>query len=319
MEFFFVFLNFIYLLIFKNLKSFLFNPNPAKIEAPGMKKNLHIVSLVVTLYFVSVTIPGWAYQEIEVKNGGTIQGKATLIGKMPFPRIYHLILFPNIDMCAEIDTDDEMNRVLDDFKVSPDGGLKDVVVTIQHVDAGKPFNKEPINIVAENCKFLPDVSIIRQGETFKVDNLDAVMHNSQVYQKERGKILLNIPIPAEEVSDGKITFKKHYKIMQMICGMHEFMQTWGYRVQNPYYSQTKIDGNFKINNIPPGEYKLTAWHYLMKKQTQKIKIAAGEPVDVSVVFDADKVVRPFYETMKSGRIKKDAVYPGTAKGKELGR
>ena len=284
-----------------------------------MKKNLHILSLIVTLFFVSVTIPGWAYQEIEVKNGGTIQGKATLIGKMPFPRIYHLILFPNIDMCAEVDTDDEMNRVLDDFKVSPDGGLKDVVVTIQHVNAGKPFNKEPINIVAENCKFLPDVSIIRQGETFKVDNLDAVMHNSQVYQKERGKILLNIPIPAEEVSDGKITFKKHYKIMQMICGMHEFMQTWGYRVQNPYYSQTKIDGNFKINNIPPGEYKLTAWHYLMKKQTQKIKIAAGETVDLSFVFDADKVVRPFYETMKSGRIKKDAVYPGTAKGKELGR
>ena len=284
-----------------------------------MKKNLLILSLVVTLSFVSVSIPGWAYQEIEVKNGGTIQGKATLVGKMPFPRIYHLILFPNIDMCAEIDTDDEMNRVLNDFKVSPDGGLKDVVVTIQQVDAGKPFNKDPINIVAENCKFLPDVSIIRQGETFKVDNLDAVMHNSQVYQKERGKILLNIPIPAEEVSEGKITFKKKYKIMQMICGMHEFMQTWGYRVQNPYYSQTKIDGNFKIDNVPPGEYKLTAWHYLMKKQTQKIKIASGETIDLSFVFDADKVVRPFYETMKSGRIKKDAVYPGTAKGKELGR
>ncbi len=284
-----------------------------------MKKNLLILSLVVTLSFVSVSIPGWAYQEIEVKNGGTIQGKATLIGKMPFPRIYHLILFPNIDMCAEVDTDDEMNRVLDDFKVSPDGGLKDVVVTIQQVDAGKPFNKDPVDIVAENCKFLPDVSIIRQGETFKVDNLDAVMHNSQVYQKERGKILLNIPIPAEEVSDGKIMFKKKYKIMQMICGMHEFMQTWGYRVQNPYYSQTKIDGNFKIDNIPPGEYKLTAWHYLMKRQTQKIKIAAGETIDLRFVFNADKVVRPFYETMKSGRIKKDAVYPGTAKGKELGR
>ena len=284
-----------------------------------MKKNLLVLSLVITLSFVSVSIPGWAYQEIEVKNGGTIQGKATLVGKMPFPRIYHLILFPNIDMCAEIDTDDEMNRVLDDFKVSPDGGLKDVVVTIQQVDAGKPFNKDPINIVAENCKFLPDVSIIRQGEPFKVDNLDAVMHNSQVYQKERGKILLNIPIPAEEVSEGKITFKKKYKIMQMICGMHEFMQTWGYRVQNPYYSQTKIDGNFKIDNVPPGEYKLTAWHYLMKKQTQKIKIASGETIDLSFVFDADKVVRPFYETMKSGRIKKDAVYPGTAKGKELGR
>ena len=283
-----------------------------------MKKILSIVTLIISISSLAST-SGWAYQEMEVSNGGSIQGKVTLTGNMPYPRIYHLILFPNIDMCAEIDTDDEMNRVLEDFKVSPDGGLKDVVVTLEHVDAGKPFNKEPINITAENCKFLPDVNVIRQGESFKVDNIDAVMHNSQVYQKERGKILLNIPIPAEEVTDGKITFKKKYKIMQMICGMHEFMQTWGYRVQNPYYAQTKIDGNFKIDNIPPGEYKVTAWHYLIKRQSQKVKIAAGETFDLNFEFDADKVIRPFYETIKSGRIKKDAVYPGTAKGKELGR
>ena len=283
-----------------------------------MKKILSIITLIISISSLAST-SGWAYQEMEVTNGGSIQGKVTLTGNMPYPRIYHLILFPNIDMCAEIDTDDEMNRVLEDFKVSPDGGLKDVVVTLEHVDAGKPFNKEPINITAENCKFLPDVNVIRQGESFKIDNVDAVMHNSQVYQKERGKILLNIPIPAEEVSDGKITFKKKYKIMQMICGMHEFMQTWGYRVQNPYYAQTKIDGNFKIDNIPPGEYKVTAWHYLIKRQSQKVKIAAGETFDLNFEFDADTVIRPFYETIKSGRIKKDAVYPGTAKGKELGR
>ena len=283
-----------------------------------MKKILSIITLIISISSL-VSTSGWAYQEMEVSNGGSIQGKVTLTGKMPYPRIYHLVLFPNIDMCAEVDTDDEMNRVLEDFKVSPDGGLKDVVVTLEHVDAGKPFNKEPINITAENCKFLPDVNVIRQGESFKIDNIDAVMHNSQVYQKERGKILLNIPIPAEEVSDGKITFKKKFKIMQMICGMHEFMQTWGYRVQNPYYAQTKIDGNFKIDNIPPGEYKVTAWHYLIKRQSQKIKIAAGETFDLNFIFNADKVIRPFYETIKSGRIKKDAVYPGTAKGKELGR
>jgi len=282
-----------------------------------MKKNLWLAALVFSVF--SSALNAWAYQEMEVTNGGTITGKTSLSGQMPTPRIYHLILFPNIDMCAEVDTDDEMNRVLDDFKISPDGGLKDVVITIDHVEAGKPFNKEPINILSENCKFFPDVSLIRQGESFKVDNVDAVMHNSQVYQKERGKILLNIPIPAEEVSEGKVTFRKHYKIMQMICGMHEFMQTWGYRVQNPYYAKTPLDGSFQIDSIPPGEYKVTAWHYLMKKQTRKIKIAAGETIDLNFVFRAGKVERPFYETIKSGRIKKDAVVPGTAKGKEMGR
>ena len=283
-----------------------------------MKKTfLQFLFALITL--LTFSIPAFSYQEINVQNGGTIKGNTKMIGGMPYPRVYHLILFPNIDMCAEVDTDDEMNRVLDDFKVSDKGGLRDTIITLEHVDAGKPFNKEPINIVSENCKFFPDVNIIRQGESFKIDNIDAVMHNSQVYQKERGKILLNIPIPAEEVSEGKVTFEKNYKIMQMICGMHEFMQTWGYRVQNPYYFKTDKDGNFNIGDIPPGEYVVNAWHYLMKPQKKKIKIAAGETINLNLEFDGDKVERPFYETIKSGRIKKDAVVPGTAIGNEMGR
>ena len=262
--------------------------------------------LTLSILFLWVT-QGWAYQEVEVKNGGTIQGKAILTGNMPPPRIYHLVLFPNIDMCAEVDADEEgENRVLDDFKISPDGGLKDVLITLEHVEAGKPFVKDPIMINSENCKFTPDVNPIRDGETFKVDNVDAVMHNSQVYQKERGKILLNIPIPAEEVSEGKVHFQKDYKIMQMICGMHEFMQTWGYRVQNPYYFQTKIDGNYKIDNIPPGDYVVNAWHYLMKIQSKKIHVTENGVIDLNFDFNGDKVIRPLYETIKSGRIKHGA-------------
>ncbi|MDP6657354.1 MAG: hypothetical protein QF607_03240 [Nitrospinaceae bacterium] len=278
-----------------------------------------VISTFVLIAFLFSGASALAYQEIEVTNGGTIQGKVTLEGRMPHPRVYHLILFPNIDMCAEIDTDDEMNRVLDDFIISADGGLKDVVISLEHVEAGKPFNKEPILIQSEECKFSPDVNPVRQGETFKVNNVDAVMHNSQVYQAERGKIITNLPIPPEAVTEGVVTFQKKYKIFQMICGMHEFMQTWGYRIQNPYYATTPVDGNFKIDNIPPGDYVVSAWHFLMKAQTRKIHIAENGVVDLSFKFDGNKVVRPLYETIKSGRIKKDAATPGTAKGREVGK
>jgi len=277
------------------------------------------ITIATLLLFTSLSAESKAYQEIEVINGGAIEGKVTMTGEMPFPRVYHLILFPNIDMCSEVETDDEMNRVLDDFKISEDGGLKDVVITLEHIEAGKSFNKEPIMINSEDCKFTPDVNVVRQGEAFQVNNLDAVMHNSQLYQAERGKIIQNLPVPPEEIIDGKVTFQKKYKIFQMICGMHEFMQTWGYRVQNPYYYITKLGGEFKIDNIPPGDYNLNAWHYLMKPQNQKINIAKNETIDINFSFNADKIVRPIYETIKSGRIKKDAVYPGTAKGRELGR
>jgi len=269
--------------------------------------SIHIKAVLIFVTFFLMGSQGWAYQEIEVKNGATIQGQAKLTGAMPPPRVYHLVLFPNIDMCAEVDTDaDGENRVLDDFKVSKDGGLKDVVITLDHVEAGKPFLKKPIMIQSENCKFTPDVNPILDGEEFKVDNVDAVMHNSQVYQKERGKILLNIPIPAEEVSSGKIHFQKDFRIFQMICGMHEFMQTWGYRVQNPYYFVTELDGNFKIDNIPPGDYVVNAWHYLMKIRSQKIHVTENSVIDLKFDFDGNEVERPLYETIQSGRIKHEA-------------
>ena len=269
--------------------------------------------LFCTLMTFAFAQNSWSYQEIEVKNGGSIAGKVTLNGETPEPRIYHLVLFPNIDMCAEVDTDDEMNRVLLDFKTDANKGLRDVVVTLEKVEAGKPFNKKPINILSENCKFFPDVNIVRQDEVFKVDNQDAVMHNSQVYQKERGKIITNLPVPPEAVIEGKVTFMKDYKIFQMICGMHEFMQTWGYRVQNPYYHLTQTDGSYNLSNIPPGEYKLVAWHYLMKKVEQMVKVEPNAKLNIDIEFVAGGVVRPHYETIKSGRIKKDAIVPGSAK------
>jgi polysaccharide lyase family 4-like protein len=276
-----------------------------------MKKPKLFTLLALTFFTCTLSAQVWAYQEVEVKNGGTLQGRTTMKGHTPSPRVFHLVLYPNLDMCAEVDTDDEMNRLLFDFVTDEKRGMKDVVVTLEHVESGKPFPNKPINILSEDCKFTPEVNILPQGGTFFVDNQDAVMHNSQVYQSERGKIILNIPIPAEEISDGKVMFKKHYRIFQMICGMHEFMQTWGYRVQNPYYYQTKIDGKYKIDNIPPGEYKATAWHYLMKKQSKEITVSEGETIDLDFEFDGGEVIRPYYETIKSGRIKKDSRVPGS--------
>ena len=95
--------------------------------------------------------------------------------------------------------------------------------------------------------------------------------------------------------------------------MHEFMQTWGYRVQNPYNFITGADGTFKIENIPSGNYEVIAWHYLMKLRKQKIHIEPNSVVNVDFEFNGKEVVRPLYETIKSGRIKKEAAAPGTAK------
>jgi hypothetical protein len=250
---------------------------------------------LITAYLLLTTATrGWAYQEIVVTNGGALQGKVTLNGKIPYPRVYHLILFPNLDLCDSVDTDEQKNRILNDFITDEQGGLKDVVISLEKVEAGKPFDNKPVTILAKNCKFTPDVSIIQQGETLFMDNRDEIMHNSQVFQRGEGDLLRSIPIPATKISEGEVVFKESCRIFQMICVMHEFMQTWGYRVQNPYHFKTGVDGDYIIDNIPPGEYIVNAWHFLMKIQSKTIKISAGRTAKLDFEFDKKNYISYSY-------------------------
>ena len=53
---------------------------------------------------------------------------------------------------------------------------------------------------------------------------------------------------------------KSRRIFVMQCGFHAYMESWGMAVDNPYYALTDGSGQFTISDIPPGTYKLVAWH-----------------------------------------------------------
>jgi hypothetical protein len=89
----------------------------------------------------------------------------------------------------------------------------------------------------------PLVSVMQNNQPLSVINRDPIIHNSQVFQSERGNIVLNFPLPVStEPRGGIVSLQKGKRIAQMICGMHEFMQSWGYMVDNPYYAKTKKGG-----------------------------------------------------------------------------
>ncbi|HSG04885.1 MAG TPA: carboxypeptidase-like regulatory domain-containing protein, partial [Nitrospiria bacterium] len=153
-----------------------------------------------------------------------------------------------------------------------------------------------------DCEFLPFVTIVRQGSEMTVVNEDPLIHNSQVYQADKGNVILNVPVPPNQTDTHLIKFQKNRRIFQMICGFHEFMQVWGYRVENPYNDLSDENGRFSIDRIPPGTYKVQAWHPQFKKMTRKITVKPGQKVALNFEFDASEVVRPNYVTQEKFRI-----------------
>lgn len=268
------------------------------------------------------------YEEVEVKNGGSITGKVVLSGSIPEPRVFPIILYPFGTFCKKI-SNGQGHILLKEFNVSTGGGLQDAVVSVQEVKRGKPFPDIKNDFIAVDCMFHPAdvpedeqyefhgeklthvhplVGVIKNDQVVTAINKDPIIHNGQVFQKERGNIVLNFPLPiSDKTYGGTVHFDKGKRIAQMICGMHEFMQTWGWMVDNPYYAKTKKGGGFTIDELPPGTYKVTAWHPHIKPVVKEVTVPPNGKVSLNFGFDGDAVERPHYETQEKFRIAPDAM------------
>jgi len=269
-----------------------------------------------------------SYKEIAVTDGGTVSGKVTLKGPVPEPRLFPVVLYPFGTFCKKISDGHGIIR-LEEFIVSSDGGMQDAIVAVQQIDQGKPFPPITAEFVAVDCMFhpadVPDselfrvnpqkhlrhahplVTVLENHEPISVVNKDPIIHNGQVFQSEKGNIILNFPLPvSSEPRGGILNFGPGKRISEMICGMHEFMQSWGFVVDNPYYAKSGRDGKFAIDQLPPGTYKLIAWHPHLKPIVREVTVPANGHASVDFEFDAAQVIRPHYETQEKFRIGPEA-------------
>jgi hypothetical protein len=227
-----------------------------------------------------------AYEEEAVTDGAAITGKVIFKGAVPPPRPFGLIVYPDMDLCQRI-SDGNGHRLLRDFSVSKDGGFQDVVVVVEDVREGKAFPPSGPRIDIKDCNFTPFMSVIRDRQNMVFQNRDRVIHDIQTYaieDKKRGDRIFDRASLADSTLTQEVRLPKGQRIVWTQCGKHSFMQTWFYAVDNPYYAITAEDGSFSIKDLPPGKYRVTAWHPFMNLREQTIEIAAHSQTTVHFEF-----------------------------------
>ncbi|HZC67400.1 MAG TPA: carboxypeptidase-like regulatory domain-containing protein [Nitrospirales bacterium] len=261
-----------------------------------------------------------AYEGVSVTDGGTISGKVTLKGGKPVPRGFNLVTFPDPVYCGRISNGSGF-RLLKEFTVAEDRGVKDVLVMLTGIQRGKPFDFPVTHIEARDCRFLPYITVVRSVGKVEVVNMDPVMHDIQAYEtSELGpRVLFNVPLPMNphhpktagsnaeyhkhipgEPKTEDISMTKGRRIFVMQCGFHAYMESFGYAVDNPYYALTDQSGQFTIPDVPPGTYKLVAWHPQERPLVeQEVTVTAKGLVTVNFEIQAHEGARAGMEVVEN--------------------
>jgi len=276
------------------------------------------VIVVAWISVLATASPVWSYEEISMTDGGAVTGKVTITGGKPSPKGFNLVTFPDPVYCGRISTGTGW-RLLKEFTIAPDGGLKDVVVMLVDVPKGKAFTFTPPTIEARDCRFSPFVSVVQDQQDVTVVNMDPVMHDIQAYETSHlgPRVLFNMPLPmnqhhrrnvgsdshehlAGQPMKERIHLTKGRRIFVMQCGFHAYMESWGMAVENPYYAVTASDGSFTLTDVPPGDYTLVAWHpQAGQALEQKVTVTAKGTVTTNFQFKAPTGHRSAHEMMEN--------------------
>jgi hypothetical protein len=253
----------------------------------GCCLKLFIRYLLLLSLVASGSITVWAYEVMPISHGGTVTGTVRFDGEPPPPTGFELRRYPDREYCGAL-SDGSGYRFLREVAVGADQGLKDVILTIQGIERGKPFMFEATKLETNICQFMPFVSVMRDQHPITVKNLDDVSHDLQVYEREWEHIFIMFHRPAvtKAGTSDVIRFTGNRRGVIMQCGMHPYMQGHGLAVDNPYYAITGLEGTFAIADLPAGTYRIKAWHPILGEQVQELTVAANGTASVGFTFKA---------------------------------
>jgi hypothetical protein len=123
---------------------------------------------------------------------------------------------------------------------------------------------------------------LNPNQHFKVTNSDQTSHNIHPQPTKNSEWNKSQP-PGAPPFD--IAWTNEEIAIPVKCNIHPWMHGYFVVVKGPY-ATTDEKGSYTIENVPAGNYTVTAWQEEYGKQTAKVTVAAGKPGTADFTFKA---------------------------------
>jgi plastocyanin len=152
-----------------------------------------------------------AYEEIAVKDGGTLTGVVRFTGAPP--KLAPIAVNKNRDVCG----DDKPSEAL---IVGADRGVKGSVILLEGVTKGK---KATGDVVIDNnkCLFIGHVTAAGPGDRVRVKNSDGILHNT--HGKLGKPTVFNLALPNKDQMVDITRRLTRPGVVRILCDAHPHM------------------------------------------------------------------------------------------------
>lgn len=254
-----------------------------------MKITRFLAAVIHLPLLIFSTVALAAYTEGTVSDGGMIKGKLTFSGSLPESAIESVAITKNPEVCGE----GYREVVWIDVK---GGALRGAFVFLDKISAGKTW-EEPAGgaymIVQKGCRFTPWAQVIKPGPIVIRNSDEGVLHNINTREMigvEKGRVVKRTMFNFGQPDPGDINKNikpRRSPYIAINCEAHNFMFGFMMAPAHPYAVVVDEGGNFSLDNIPPGTYKLKAWHPSLGVQESEVTVTANGSTEANFDFQSN--------------------------------
>jgi len=194
-----------------------------------------------------------------------ITGVITFKGTPPPEK--EIVPLENDPTCGALHTEKPFTQF---YVVGPNGGLADVVVSLDITGQSTGASAVPAILDQKGCLYVPTISAVQTGQKIIVKNSDPCIHNVHTVSKNGNQEHNDAQMAGG--ADLTYTFDKPEDFMKFQCDVHPWMFAWVTIEDSPYFCLSGKDGSFTIKNVPPGKYTITASHRKLGKETLDVEV-----------------------------------------------
>lgn len=164
--------------------------------------------------------------------------------------------------------------------------LQDFVVYLVGPAGANPVGPSKLLSVAthrieqKGATFAPHVLPLVAGTTVEWPNFDTIYHN--VFSMSEVKPF-DLDLYKGNPPDKRVTFDQPGRV-DVFCSIHEKMNCIVLVLENPYFAVADGRGRYAITNVPPGTYKLRAWHERLPAKTVDVVVPESGEVKKDFVL-----------------------------------